>query len=163
MNTIAQTVREEGQEADAPAASSLCENCLTRAKSTELDEDGTTITHPYCGIRCYQASQRTTFPASTIPAPAATNPTPAATDGSQDSFKLRTERANGPVARKSRSTITLIVFQICADDPRTTAPQLVLLMLQDLWQSDTARTPQLRSIYRIDLPVEMYRRFDLAL
>ncbi|KAG8932682.1 hypothetical protein FRC00_014359 [Tulasnella sp. 408] len=139
MNNIAQTVREEGQEADAPTASNLCENCLTRAKSTELDEDGTTITHPYCGIRCYQASQRTTFPASTIPAPAATNPTPAATEGSQDTFKLRTERANGPVARK------------------------ILLMLQDLWQSDTARTPQLKSIYRIDLPVEMYRRFDLAL
>ncbi|KAG9038877.1 hypothetical protein FS837_001154 [Tulasnella sp. UAMH 9824] len=132
MNNIAQTVGAEGLEPNVLATSSLCENCFTRVKSTELDEDGAAVTHPYCGIRCYQASQRTALPASNDPAPSPT-------DDSQDPFKLRVERTDGPVGRK-------IIFTV-----------------QHLWQSERGRTPQVKGIYRIDLPVERYRGFDLAL
>lgn len=36
-------------------------------------------------------------------------------------------------------------------------------MVQERWQSETVRIPQVKGLYRIDLPKEIYRRFDLAL
>ncbi|KAG8914272.1 hypothetical protein FRC01_004143, partial [Tulasnella sp. 417] len=66
-------------------------------------------------------------------------PTPAAASGSQHSSMLRIERINTPVGRK------------------------ILHMVQQRWQSEIARAPQVEGIYRIDLAANIYRRFDLAL
>ncbi|KIO31485.1 hypothetical protein M407DRAFT_19622 [Tulasnella calospora MUT 4182] len=68
-----------------------------------------------------------------------TIPAPAAASVSQNSLRLRAERMNTPVGRK------------------------VLLMVQERWQSEIVRIPQVKGIYRIDLPVNIYQRFDLAL
>ncbi|KIO17320.1 hypothetical protein M407DRAFT_33015 [Tulasnella calospora MUT 4182] len=112
----------------------LVVNCLKRVKSSEQKDDGEMVTHRYCGIMCYEASRNVTVPASMIPAPAPA-PAPARTD----SIGLREESAIAPIGRK------------------------VLLMMQERWKSDTVSMTKLKSIYRVDLPGSVYRRFDFSL
>lgn len=92
------------------------------------------VTHRYCGILCYEASRNATVPASMIPAPA-----PAPASGRTDSIGLREEGASAPIGRK------------------------ILLMMQERWDSDAVSMTKLKSIYRVDLPGQVYRRFDFAL
>ncbi|KIO31487.1 hypothetical protein M407DRAFT_5090 [Tulasnella calospora MUT 4182] len=66
-------------------------------------------------------------------------PVPAAAPMSRNLSNLLMERVNTPIWRS------------------------ILLMMQDRWKSDELGTPQLKDMYRIDLPGQVYRRFDLAL
>ncbi|KAG8902989.1 hypothetical protein FRC01_009386, partial [Tulasnella sp. 417] len=114
----------------------MCDNCGKRWKSMELKDDGEMVTHRFCGILCYEASRTAAVPSSMIPAPA---PAPAAASSRADAIGLREEGSNAPIGRK------------------------VLLMMQERWESDSVSMSKLKSIYRIDLPGSVYRRFDFAL
>lgn len=114
--------------------SNLCENCGKRGKSWESKEDGSIVQHRYCGILCHEASRSTTPPASIIPAPA-----PVAAANRADAITLREEGSNAPIGRK------------------------ILLMMQERWDSNNVSMTKLKSIYRVDLPGKIYRRFDFAL
>ncbi|KAG9029853.1 hypothetical protein FS837_003458 [Tulasnella sp. UAMH 9824] len=117
---------------DRSESPDLCENCYARPKSQEKDDDGTLITHSYCGIRCALTSQSSTLLASNIPAPAAGTI-------SKNPSDLLLERFKTPIGRS------------------------ILLMMQERWQSDELGPSELKSVYRIGLSEDVYRRFDLAL
>ncbi|KAG8902991.1 hypothetical protein FRC01_009385, partial [Tulasnella sp. 417] len=144
-----QGVSNATSDSKAPTDPSLCEasfccvlfamplaNCGKRWKSMELKDDGEMVTHRFCGILCYEASRNAAVPSSMIPAPA---PAPAAASSRADAIGLREEGSNAPIGRK------------------------VLLMMQERWESDSVSMSKLKSIYRIDLPGSVYRRFDFAL
>ncbi|KIO17319.1 hypothetical protein M407DRAFT_228650 [Tulasnella calospora MUT 4182] len=108
-------------------------NFCEYVKSQEMGEDGVVTTHPYCGIGCYKASLEQTG------FPLSTIPARAAASVSQDALNIRVERLNTPIGRK------------------------ILKTVQECWKSDKIQSPQVKRIYRIDLPGQVYRRFDLAL
>ncbi|KAG8945927.1 hypothetical protein FRC04_012179 [Tulasnella sp. 424] len=117
-----------------PMLACFPQNCGKRGKSWESKEDGSIVQHRYCGILCHEASQSTTPPASIIPAPA-----PVAAASRADAITLREEGSNAPIGRK------------------------ILLMMQERWDSNNVSMTKLKSIYRVDLPGKIYRRFDFAL
>ncbi|KAG8922397.1 hypothetical protein FRC00_007484, partial [Tulasnella sp. 408] len=64
---------------------------------------------------------------------------PVAASSRSDAIALREEDANAPIGKR------------------------ILFMMQSRWNSDTVSMIKLKSIYRIDLPGKVYRRFDFAL
>ncbi|KIO31488.1 hypothetical protein M407DRAFT_219873 [Tulasnella calospora MUT 4182] len=71
--------------------------------------------------------------------PASNIPAPAAAPINRNPSSLLMERVRTPIGRS------------------------ILLMMQDRWRSEELGTPQLKSVYRIGLSEQVYRRFDLAL
>ncbi|KAG8917077.1 hypothetical protein FRC01_002674 [Tulasnella sp. 417] len=98
-----------------------------------MDEDGEVTTHSYCGIACYKAS----FEQNGFPS--STVSVRGAEPDDQGALNLRVERLNTPIGRKILNTV------------------------QERWKSDEIPGLQVKGIYRIDLPGQVYRRFDLAL
>ncbi|KAG8911259.1 hypothetical protein FRC01_005813 [Tulasnella sp. 417] len=108
-------------------------HCATYVKSREMDEDGVVTTHSYCGIACYKASLEQNG------FPSSTVSARGAEPDDQGALNLRVERLNTPIGRKILNTV------------------------QERWKSDEITGLQVKGIYRIDLPGQVYRRFDLAL
>lgn len=134
----------------------LPQNCGKRGKSWESKEDGSIVQHRYCGILCHEASRNTTPPASIVPAPA-----PVAAASRADAITLREEGSNAPIGRKSK-----FLGSCSRRDPMTEHLPLltsVLLMMQERWDSNNVSMTKLKSIFRVDLPGKIYRRFDFAL
>ncbi|KAG9029380.1 hypothetical protein FS837_003569 [Tulasnella sp. UAMH 9824] len=64
-----------------------------------------------------------------------------------------------PVAAWGRSD-TIVLRE---EDPNAPIRGRILSMMQERWDSDTVSTIKLKSIYRVDLPGKVHRRFDFAL
>lgn len=72
-------------------------------------------------------------------APAPNVPAPAAAPNGRSPSRLLMERDGSPIRRS------------------------ILFMMRERWHAEELGAPQLKSVYRIDLPGQVYRRFDLAL